>query len=131
MSRRQSQAGLRSGDVGYVGTGLGQIGQSRAVSRRSRTRSDGNIGRRNFVDGNSHETLPAYFAAHPDACFDLITVDRDYSPDGATQDLTEVLPRTRLGGAVVFLRCVPRNASGAEPNMAGHGNRGPALLMLE
>ena len=32
MSRRQSHAGLRSGDVRYVGTGLGQIGQSRAVS---------------------------------------------------------------------------------------------------
>ena len=62
----------------------------------------GNIGRRNFVDGNSHETLPARFAAHRDTCFDLITVDRDYSPDGATQDLTEVLPKTRLGGALVF-----------------------------
>ena len=62
----------------------------------------GHIGRRNFVDGNSHETLPAYFAAHPDACFDLIAVDGDHSPDGAAQDLADVLPRLRLGGAVVF-----------------------------
>jgi len=62
----------------------------------------GHIGRRDFVDGDSHETLPAYFVAHPDACFDLITVDGDHSPDGAAQDLADVLPRLTVGGAVVF-----------------------------
>lgn len=62
----------------------------------------GHIGGRNFIDGDSHETLPAYFAAHPAACFDLITVDGDHSPDGAAQDLADVLPRLTLGGAIVF-----------------------------
>jgi hypothetical protein len=62
----------------------------------------GHIGGRKFVDGNSHETLPAYFTAHPEACFDLITVDGDHSPDGAAEDLADVLPRLTVGGAVVF-----------------------------
>jgi predicted O-methyltransferase YrrM len=68
------------------------------------------IGRRNFVNGNCQETLAAYFTAHPDACFDLITVDGDHSLDGAAQDLAEVLPRLRLGGAIVFEHvCHPKH----------------------
>jgi acetyltransferase-like isoleucine patch superfamily enzyme/predicted O-methyltransferase YrrM len=55
-----------------------------------------------FIDGDSHQTLPAHFAAHPDAAYDLITVDGDHSLDGAAQDLFDVLPRLRIGGAVVF-----------------------------
>lgn len=55
-----------------------------------------------FVDGNSHETLPRYFAAHPDAAFDLVTVDGDHTDRGAAEDLAEVLPRLKIGGAVVF-----------------------------
>jgi acetyltransferase-like isoleucine patch superfamily enzyme/predicted O-methyltransferase YrrM len=55
-----------------------------------------------FVNGDSHQTLPDYFAAHPNAAFDLITVDGDHTPEGAAQDLRDVLPRLAIGGAVVF-----------------------------
>lgn len=55
-----------------------------------------------FIDGDSHQTLPAHFANHPDAAYDLITVDGDHSLKGAAQDLFDVLPRLRIGGAVVF-----------------------------
>ena len=79
--------------------GMDNPGPSLVVAELDRI---GHIGGRKFIDGNSHETLPAYFAAHPAACFDLITVDGDHSPDGAAQDLADVLPRLTLGGAIVF-----------------------------
>lgn len=62
----------------------------------------GHRGEMVFVNGNSHETLPRYFSANPNAWFDLITVDGDHSDEGAAQDLREVLPRLNIGGAVVF-----------------------------
>lgn len=55
-----------------------------------------------FVDGDSHQTLPRYFTAHPSDAFDLITVDGDHTDEGATRDLCDVLPRLAVGGAVVF-----------------------------
>ncbi|BBD09299.1 class I SAM-dependent methyltransferase [Desulfovibrio ferrophilus] len=55
-----------------------------------------------FVSGNSHDTVPAYFEQNPDATFDLITVDGDHSPEGAMADLLTVIPRLRIGGAIVF-----------------------------
>jgi len=55
-----------------------------------------------FIDGDSHQTLPAYFAERPDAAFDIITVDGDHTDEGAAQDLADVLPRLKIGGAVVF-----------------------------
>ncbi|TAK99703.1 MAG: class I SAM-dependent methyltransferase [Rhodospirillaceae bacterium] len=55
-----------------------------------------------FFDGDSHVTLPRFFAANPSACFDLITVDGDHSERGAAQDLCDVLPRLAIGGAIVF-----------------------------
>lgn len=79
--------------------GMDNPGQSLVAAELDRI---GHIGRRDFVDGNSHETLPAYFRAHPDARFDLITVDGDHSPEGAAQDLADVLPRLTVGGAIVF-----------------------------
>lgn len=62
----------------------------------------GHAGACEFVEGNSHETLPNYFKQHPAAVFDLITVDGDHSDDGAAQDLCDVLPRLAVGGAIVF-----------------------------
>lgn len=62
----------------------------------------GYTGHLHFVSGNSHETVPRYFEAYPEATFDLITVDGDHSPEGAMQDLLTVLPRLRIGGALVF-----------------------------
>ena len=55
-----------------------------------------------LVGGNSHVTVPDYLSAHPDATFDLITVDGDHSPEGALADLRTVLPRLSLGGVIVF-----------------------------
>jgi predicted O-methyltransferase YrrM len=55
-----------------------------------------------FVIGDSHRTLPRYFREHPNAYFDLITVDGDHSEQGARADLAAVLPRLKIGGAVVF-----------------------------
>jgi predicted O-methyltransferase YrrM len=55
-----------------------------------------------FINGDSHLTLPAFFAAHPEANFDMITVDGDHSLEGAAADLCQVLPRLNLGGAIVF-----------------------------
>ena len=59
-------------------------------------------GRVEFVNGNSHQTLPAYFNDHPEKTFDLITVDGDHTNLGAAQDLCDVLPRLSVGGAIVF-----------------------------
>ncbi len=56
----------------------------------------------NLVSGNSHQTVPQFMADHPDEYFDLITVDGDHSPEGAADDLKNVLPRLKVGGAVIF-----------------------------
>lgn len=55
-----------------------------------------------FTDGDSHKTIPAFFARNADAMLDIITVDGDHSEAGAAQDLCDVLPRLAVGGAVVF-----------------------------
>jgi predicted O-methyltransferase YrrM len=62
----------------------------------------GHSGVRKFTDGNSHETLKRFFDANPESAFDLITVDGDHSFGGAAEDLCDVLPRLKIGGAVVF-----------------------------
>jgi predicted O-methyltransferase YrrM len=55
-----------------------------------------------LIRGNSHETIQQYFQQHPNAFFDLATVDGDHSEAGARQDLKEVKPRIKIGGVVVF-----------------------------
>lgn len=62
----------------------------------------GHSGPLDLVTGNSHETVPAYLRAHPDLWADLVTVDGDHSPEGAGADLADVLPRVKIGGAVLF-----------------------------
>jgi predicted O-methyltransferase YrrM len=62
----------------------------------------GYCGDMKFIDGDSHVTVPSYLARNPDESFDLITVDGDHSPEGAAQDLCDVLPRLKIGGAIVF-----------------------------
>jgi predicted O-methyltransferase YrrM len=69
---------------------------------RSELRRVGFTGGLEFVIGDSHKVLPAFFRAHPDRYFDLITVDGDHSEAGARADLETVLPRLKPGGAVVF-----------------------------
>lgn len=55
-----------------------------------------------FVSGDSHETLPRFFAEHPDLYFDIVTVDGDHSEGGAAKDILDVLPRLTIGGVLVF-----------------------------
>jgi predicted O-methyltransferase YrrM len=55
-----------------------------------------------FVNGNSHKTVPAYFEQHAGKFFDLITVDGDHTEEGAEQDLRDVLPHLKAGGVLVF-----------------------------
>lgn len=62
----------------------------------------GHTGPLELVDGSSHETVPAYFAGHPDAFFDLITVDGDHTLNGAAQDLRDVIAHLSVGGVLVF-----------------------------
>ena len=62
----------------------------------------GHTGPLRFVSGDSHVELPRLFAAEPGLTFDLITVDGDHSTRGARRDLEDVLPRLRIGGALVF-----------------------------
>ena len=69
---------------------------------RSELRKVGFKGRVEFVSGDSHRTVPEYFREHPDAYYDLITVDGDHSLRGASLDLRDVLPRLKIGGAIVF-----------------------------
>lgn len=62
----------------------------------------GHQGQVQFVNGNSHQTLPAFFGAHPELLFDMITVDGDHSAQGAYQDLMDVIPKLALGGILIF-----------------------------
>jgi predicted O-methyltransferase YrrM len=59
-------------------------------------------GELDLVAGDSRETVPKWFASHPGEFFDLITVDGDHSTEGARTDLENVLPRLKVGGALVF-----------------------------
>jgi predicted O-methyltransferase YrrM len=62
----------------------------------------GHTGKRIFIDGNSHETVPDFFRAKPGLFFDLITVDGDHTNRGAIDDLCDVLPHLSIGGAIVL-----------------------------
>jgi hypothetical protein len=65
-------------------------------------KSVGHTGKTEFFNGNSHKTLPAYFRDHPDAGFDMITVDGDHTNLGAAQDIADVIPHVSIGGALIF-----------------------------
>jgi len=62
----------------------------------------GHTGCIELIEGDSHQTVPDYFKNNPDAFFDLITVDGDHTREGAKADLQAVLPRLKVGGALVF-----------------------------
>jgi predicted O-methyltransferase YrrM len=68
----------------------------------SELRKIGASGEIEFISGNSHETLPDFFAKHPELKLDLVTVDGDHSDEGAREDLLTVLPKVADGGVVVF-----------------------------
>ncbi len=55
-----------------------------------------------LISGNSHETIPEFFKRNPELFFDIITIDGDHTPDGALKDFDDLLPRLKIGGAVIF-----------------------------
>jgi predicted O-methyltransferase YrrM len=62
-----------------------------------------------FINGNSHDTLPQFFNNQielhfgiPPREFDIITIDGDHSLIGAWQDLYDVFPHVRVGGMILF-----------------------------
>lgn len=69
---------------------------------RSELTKLGYTGKLDLITGDSHETLSQYFRGHPEAYFDLATVDGDHSEKGAEQDLRDVMPRVKTGGVLVF-----------------------------
>jgi predicted O-methyltransferase YrrM len=62
----------------------------------------GHRGSRMILSGDSHREVPRLFRESPQLTFDLVTVDGDHSESGARADLETVLPRLRVGGALVF-----------------------------
>jgi predicted O-methyltransferase YrrM len=62
----------------------------------------GHTGTLELISGASSKELPKLFQQRPGLSFDLITVDGDHSERGARRDLRDVLPRLRIGGALVF-----------------------------
>lgn len=69
---------------------------------RSELQRVGFTGSLEFVDGDSTLTVPAFFESHPETFFDVITVDGDHSTEGARRDITNVIPRIKIGGGLVF-----------------------------
>jgi hypothetical protein len=69
---------------------------------RSELKRIGYGGELQFFDGDSKNTVPAYFRDHPDRYFDLITVDGDHTVAGARADLCNVVARLKVGGVLVF-----------------------------
>jgi hypothetical protein len=62
----------------------------------------GFTGELRFIDGDSKDTVPAFFEENPAEFFDIITVDGDHSPEGARRDLRNVMPHLKIGGVLVF-----------------------------
>jgi predicted O-methyltransferase YrrM len=89
--------GIDFWNEGYAGIENPGPEHVRGVIARS-----GHSGTLELISGDSHEVLPRLFRERPDLDFDLITVDGDHSKRGATRDLLDVLPRLRIGGALVF-----------------------------
>lgn len=77
---------------------------------RSELEGVGHQGSVELVSGDSRETVPAYFAEHPDAFFDIITVDGDHTALAAATDLANALPRLKVGGVLLFDDIVQRPA---------------------
>lgn len=91
----------------YGGVAQGDELALRAAMRR--VIGDGGEPRLTVVAGSSHDALPVFFAGSgtpgddpPPQEFDLIAVDGDHSRLGAWWDLLDLMPRVRVGGALVF-----------------------------
>ena len=89
--------GIDLWNVGYAG-----IENPGPKHVRSRLHEVGHAGEVELLSGDSHDVLPQLWRDRSGLTFDLITVDGDHSTRGAARDLRDVLPRLRIGGALVF-----------------------------
>jgi predicted O-methyltransferase YrrM len=89
--------GIDLWEQGYAG--IDNPGPEHVRAELARVGHQGNL---ELLSADSHVALPRLLAGADAPDFDLITVDGDHSDAGARQDLEHVLPRLRLGGAVVF-----------------------------
>lgn len=55
-----------------------------------------------LIKGDSHVTVPKFLKENLGLHFDVVLVDGDHSPAGATKDLNDLGPRTKPGGILVF-----------------------------
>lgn len=69
---------------------------------KNELRKHGHKGSVTFINGNSHETLPAFFKQYPQLTFDMITIDGDHTEEGAWQDLIDTVDHLSVGGVLVF-----------------------------
>lgn len=90
-----------------------------------------------FINGDSHQTLPAFFRnvrlsaldwpksrlgfKSKPRSFDLVTIDGDHSLPGAYQDLLDTMPYCAVGGAVVFDDILPGVLGKLEGESDPHG----------
>lgn len=88
--------------VDYWNAGYAGIDNPGPEHVRTQVAGVGHTGSLELITGDSHDVLPRLFREQPELDFDLITVDGDHSPRGARRDLLDVLPRLRIGGAIVF-----------------------------
>jgi predicted O-methyltransferase YrrM len=93
----QDYGGARQGDPDSIATAM-----QRVVGAGGRPRIE-------FIDGNSHDTVPTFFAGDaavtgslPPQEIDLIAIDGDHTRLGAWWDLCDLMPRVTVGGALVF-----------------------------
>lgn len=100
VASQQPQAVMVGFDLWQPGyAGMENPGPEFVVQELTRIGFKGEL---ELVSGDSHVTVPEYFSAHPEAFFDLVTVDGDHTKAGARVDLETVIPRIRVGGALVF-----------------------------
>ena len=69
---------------------------------KSELKKHGHTGEIYFINGDSHQTIPAFFKQNPQATFDMITVDGDHTEAGAFDDLKNIIPHLSVGGILVF-----------------------------
>jgi predicted O-methyltransferase YrrM len=69
---------------------------------RAEIQRAGHKGTLELVSGDSHVTVPKFFADNPGLTVDVVTVDGDHSDEGALADLRAVIPHLALGGVLVF-----------------------------
>lgn len=80
----------------------GNMSNPRPDFGRSEFSKVGFFGKLEFINGDSHYTLPKFLNQNPNIYFDIFTVEGDHSERGAIEDILQLLPRLTIGGVIVF-----------------------------